>query len=431
MGLTPTAGGVLIRKTHNLYNKKPELPKIRRRVGYNLIIMNTAKNPSNVLNNFSQHLQEFIRSKQVQIKKIITLLFALLLFQNIPARSQDMDTYHNCPLVGKVSSGNSPQRKKELEDLNKLKNRYSFPKAEDFDNSVTLEKMLGVDQEHDRNKFDITKAVTIEGYIVYAATTGSKESCNCQTTSANYTDQHFELALTPEEPKDGRTVIVEITPRIRQIMHQGGEDWTHAEMKKYVGHKVRVSGWLFYDAEHEKDACSYHPEKCGDVPGFNRHTCWEVHPITSFEDITDDNIIASVSTGESEAETDDNVKPSANPSAPISPVGMLVTSNNKPQYMEPLQYLILILLGGILGTVGQLLRVIIGLKKAADAGKETDYKRASFSLLLSFAVGSVAGVLAAIGSTDVAFDKSTITAFLTAGYAGTDFIEGFMQKNRV
>ena len=99
--------------------------------------------------------------------------------------------------------------------------------------------------------------------------------------------------------------------------------------------------------------------------------------------------------------------------------------------MAPQQYLILILLGGILGTVGQLLRVIIGLKKAADSNQAIDYKRTSFSLVLSFAIGGVAGVLASLSAGDIAFDKSTMMAFLSAGYAGTDFIEGFMRKNRI
>lgn len=359
------------------------------------------------------------------MKTVVLIAFTLVTFRTATI-GQNMDTYHDCPMVGKVSSGNSPERKKQLEDLNRLKNRYGFPKAEDFDNSVTLEKMIGKDGEHDRDKFDVSKAATIEGYIVYAADKGSKESCNCGTTSVNYTDQHFELALTKDEPKDGRTVIVEITPRVREIMRQQEVDWTHGEMKQYVGQRVRVSGWLFYDAEHEKDACSYHPNKCGDVPGFNRHTCWELHPITSFEVVADDEVLVNSDDGgeeETEVESTPLIKKA---SAEVFESGT-PTSNT----MEPLQYLIIILLGGILGSVGQLLRVIVGLKKSADSNQVRDYKRAAFSLLLSFAVGGVAGVLAAVTSSDLTFDKSTIMAFLTAGYAGTDFIEGFIQKNKV
>lgn len=95
----------------------------------------------------------------------------------------------------------------------------------------------------------------------------------------------------------------------------------------------------------------------------------------------------------------------------------------------PKDFLMIILLGGLLGMVGQLLRVVIGIKKALDKGQEMDYKRLILSLFLSFAIGMVAGVLAALnvlGSETI--DKTTVVAFLAAGYAGTDFIEGFMRK---
>jgi len=341
--------------------------------------------------------------------------------------AQNMDTYNNCKMVGDVSPNNP--KKQEMEDLNRQKNRYQFPTPQDFDHSVTLEKMIGSDGEHDRTKFDTKKAVTIEGYVIYAAKNGSSETCNCHATDPYFTDQHFELALTPDEPKDSRTVIVEITPRLREIMAHKGTDWTNSNMQKYLGHKVRVSGWLFYDAEHEKDACSYHPDKCGDVPGFNRHTCWEIHPITKFEDISgNEYVMTSEDMGEESAFSNATPPPpNPRPSASLQSV----PNNPNPKPMAPQQYLILILLGGILGTVGQLLRVIIGLKKAADSNQAIDYKRTSFSLVLSFAIGGVAGVLASLSAGDIAFDKSTMMAFLSAGYAGTDFIEGFMRKNRI
>ena len=52
----------------------------------------------------------------------------------------------------------------------------------------------------------------------------------------------------------------------------------------------------------------------------------------------------------------------------------------------------------------------------------------AFSLIIAFAIGGVAGVLAAVTSDNIQFTKSTIIAFITAGYAGTDFIEGFIKK---
>jgi len=104
----------------------------------------------------------------------------------------------------------------------------------------------------------------------------------------------------------------------------------------------------------------------------------------------------------------------------------------------PLDYLILILLGGILGMAGQGIRVIVGFKKNNDkaatqeeAKANLDVQRMVFSLFIAFAVGGIAGVLAAVGSVDITIDKTTILAFLAAGYAGTDFIEGFMLNNKI
>ncbi|MBX2947194.1 MAG: hypothetical protein KF725_15290 [Cyclobacteriaceae bacterium] len=350
-------------------------------------------------------------------------LVLLLVLLTYCVAAQNLDIYNGCPMEGEVSQNNSPARIQQLEALNRLKNRYTFPTAADYNNSVTLEAMLANEGKPDRNKFNVNQAATIEGFIVYAAKKGSKETCNCKSTSTYFTDQHIEIALTPDEPKDGKTITVEITPRLRELMRQQGIDWTHGEIQNYVGKKVRISGWLFYDTEHEKDACSYNPEKCGDVPGYNRHTCWEIHPVTGFEDITEEYLHTNA-----RVNTDAGEERLVFSSSP--PPVIARTSIAKP--LQPMEYLILIMLGGIVGTVGQLLRVIIGLKKAADSGEAPDYKRTTLSLVLAFAVGGVAGVLAAINMTDLeTIDKSTLLAFLTAGYAGTDFIEGFISKHKV
>lgn len=353
-------------------------------------------------------------------------LFILFICLSVAATSQNLDVINDCPMEGRVSQNNSPERIKQLEALNRLKNRYRFPTAGEFDNSVTLETMLSGKGKPDRNKFNVNKAATIEGYIVYAAKKGSQETCNCKTESTFYTDQHLELALSPDEPKDGETITVEITPRLRELMLNEGIDWTHGEIKNYVGRKVRISGWLFYDSEHEKDACSYNPEKCGEVPGYNRQTCWEIHPVTAFEDITEEYapIVASASSFDEPTEIPYTYAKSSSKSFAASELDI-----NKP--LTPNEYLILILLGGIMGIVGQLIRVVIGLKKAADTNQVIDYKRTILSLILAFAIGGIAGVLAAINMTEVKIDKTTLISFLAAGYAGTDFIEGFISKNKL
>ena len=98
-----------------------------------------------------------------------------------------------------------------------------------------------------------------------------------------------------------------------------------------------------------------------------------------------------------------------------------------------------LLLGGILGIAGQLVRVVVGLKKANDEAisKNLTLKQTfdTSRLVVSILLGFVAGVLAMVSLTTFKCDflqtdtKKTIMALIVAGYAGTDFIEGFMKKS--
>lgn len=101
------------------------------------------------------------------------------------------------------------------------------------------------------------------------------------------------------------------------------------------------------------------------------------------------------------------------------------------------QWLSAIALGGLLGMVGQLARAIVGLKKQADAaaarGKTLAECLDGAQLLLSLAIGFVAGTLAIVGliassATPFAADGQTIMTLIASGYAGADFIEGFMRR---
>jgi hypothetical protein len=106
--------------------------------------------------------------------------------------------------------------------------------------------------------------------------------------------------------------------------------------------------------------------------------------------------------------------------------------------MDPSTLLMKLLVGGILGLAGQGARAIVGLKKVNDtAQQEGTTFSAEFrlsTLLISFMIGFVAGIVAVISidmPEDDLIDKTTILAIFAAGYAGTDFIEGFIKKEVV
>ncbi len=94
-----------------------------------------------------------------------------------------------------------------------------------------------------------------------------------------------------------------------------------------------------------------------------------------------------------------------------------------------------LLLAALLGVAGQLIRVIVGLKKESDQASATNQtlkdrfngQELWTSLGIALAVGVVAGVLSALMVTTFK-DPKTLLSFLAAGYSGTDFIEGFMKK---
>ena len=104
--------------------------------------------------------------------------------------------------------------------------------------------------------------------------------------------------------------------------------------------------------------------------------------------------------------------------------------------MDAMGWITLILLGGILGFVGQGIRVIVGIKKANDkAAEESKSFRDVFDgrlLLYSLLIGFVAGALAIFALTTSGTEqiaRSLIIPVIAAGYAGTDFIEGFVSKH--
>jgi hypothetical protein len=101
--------------------------------------------------------------------------------------------------------------------------------------------------------------------------------------------------------------------------------------------------------------------------------------------------------------------------------------------MTAVQWLEVACLGILLGALGQGARTIVGLKKLYDYSSDTNSMSALIDgarLLISFGIGGVAGAFASI---TLVKDVSSVPAeqlfaIAAAGYAGADFIEGFITR---
>ena len=210
---------------------------------------------------------------------------------NYPPRDANPDIYNTnadgtCPLTGAANPTVSTEKAKAEE--NKLKNRWNFPAASDFDQSVNLAAMLAPGDDHGR--FDQTRAARITGYVTDCIVGGSAhrappqhsgESCNCGATSPLDTDSHIDVVLTPaDETIATRHVIVEVTPRIRELMRRQGIDWTTDALRAQLKHHwVEFEGWLFFDPDHLTGAVNTDPDDTKQPPNW-RATVWELHPVT-------------------------------------------------------------------------------------------------------------------------------------------------------
>jgi len=97
-----------------------------------------------------------------------------------------------------------------------------------------------------------------------------------------------------------------------------------------------------------------------------------------------------------------------------------------------------LLLGGLLGMIGQSIRIIIGLKKTYETSQQEHVSVKSLldtrQLVISLLIGFVAGCLITLLRFDFGrpapfiWSRDRIIEVIAVGYAGTDFIEGIMKK---
>lgn len=88
----------------------------------------------------------------------------------------------------------------------------------------------------------------------------------------------------------------------------------------------------------------------------------------------------------------------------------------------------IILAGGLLGTIGQGIRIVVGLKKLDDKRNSGNPVKETFTLnrfLISLFIGFTAGAIALlIKSPKGDLSNDLIFGIIAAGYSGADFIEG-------
>jgi hypothetical protein len=161
--------------------------------------------------------------------------------------------------------------------LDRLKNRYTQPRPEQVDSRITLAAILA--PGNDISRWKVNEGAEIVGYVSEVKR-GSIESTNCHARDDLDRDTHIELVLDPMSGAASSTMIVEVTPRWRFLMSERGMDWsTRALRDRFLGHWVKVRGWMLFDAEHQRDSQNTAPGRARDW----RATAWEIHPVTSIE----------------------------------------------------------------------------------------------------------------------------------------------------
>jgi len=197
----------------------------------------------------------------------------------------------------------------EKAKLNDLKNRFRLPEGNfqpiSFNDLLAMNqgKIVGDTVKDFPTSSDKgnQKAVVLEGYVNRVSVGGCStgESCNCGTKNKLFCDTHIDFYPDKNSvTADGHNMfVVEITQRMRLLAAQGllssnvGNDWSTAKLTSLEGHRVRFSGWLYFDTDHVNETWQPDPQdkvKSVDAQGKPhfanwRQTAWEIHPVMKIE----------------------------------------------------------------------------------------------------------------------------------------------------
>ncbi len=163
---------------------------------------------------------------------------------------------------------------KSVQALNVLKTRTNIPRSKNINLDITLAALIK--RGNDRGRWDSKMAATIVGYVAKVGV-GGIESVNCHAKDAAHRDTHIDMVVSKKDAKNTKKhVIVEVTPQFRS-RHPA---WTTANLRKsLLGRCVKITGWIFFDAEHANASVNTAPSNRKSW----RATAWEVHPITDIK----------------------------------------------------------------------------------------------------------------------------------------------------
>ncbi|NQW29717.1 MAG: hypothetical protein HQ472_04315 [Ignavibacteria bacterium] len=200
------------------------------------------------------------------MKTLHQLIIAALIFNSMGLLlAQTVD----CPQEGRTKLAH-------IQALNLKKNRSDFPRAADINTAVDFAKLLASKEQP--IGFAEGQAATIIGFVSNVKI-GALETCNCKQKDHWLRDTHIELTLDPmDEGNKEKLLVVEVTPRFREQMKKQGLDWSQKNLRDaFMGRWVSVTGWIFYDANHDDESAGH-----GNTNVW-RGSAWELHPVTSIQ----------------------------------------------------------------------------------------------------------------------------------------------------
>jgi hypothetical protein len=203
----------------------------------------------------------------------------------------------------------------EAIERNRMKNRWAANlfafTVESLDTAAFLKKVREYDsriQSEDRSQLSgaqkdqldsyENQIVSLTGWLVLAYA-GPPETTNC--ASANFHDWHLEIFEKPSDHSpqigDSTPIICEITPRTERAIYrdnvriQSLTEFFRIQNMSYqaTGHKahrIRVTGYLLWDDEHNGSADVGSTIEYFSSNGFHhpwRSTAWEIHPVMKIE----------------------------------------------------------------------------------------------------------------------------------------------------